>query len=52
MPAHLKTVLTGSSVTVPVSGGRMMLGTWQGIYLAEHRRRPHTRNVVAHLTGD
>ena len=52
MPAHLKAVLTGSSVTIPVSGGRMMLGTWQGIYLAEHRRRPHTRKVVAHLAGD
>lgn len=52
MPAHLKAVLTGSSVTVPVSGGRMMLGTWQGIYLAEHRRRPHTRTVVAHFAGD
>ena len=52
MPAHLKAVLTGSSVTVPVNGGRMMLGTWQGIYLAEHRRRPHTRNVVAHFADD
>ena len=52
MPAHLKAVLTGSSVTIPVSGGRMMLGTWQGIYLAEHRRRPHTRNVVAHFADD
>lgn len=52
MPAHIKTVLTGSTVTVPVSGGRMMLGTWQGIYLAEHRRRPHTRKVVAHFAGD
>lgn len=52
MPAHLKTVLTGSTVTVPVSGGQMKLGTWQGIYLAEHRRRPHTRKVVAHIAGD
>lgn len=52
MPAHIKTVLTGNSATVPVSGGRPMLGTWQGIYLAEHRRRPHTRTVVAHVAGD
>lgn len=52
MPAHLKTLLTGNSLTVPVSGGHMLLGTWQGIFLAEHRRRPHRRKVVLHLSGE
>lgn len=52
MPAHLRTVLTGNSVSVPVSGGRMLLGTWQGIFLAEHRRMPHRREVAAHIIGD
>ena len=52
MPAHIKAMLTGNSLTVPVSGGRMMLGTWQGIYLVEHRRAPHRRNVVAHALGE
>jgi len=52
MPAHIKAVLTGSSLTVPVAGGRMLLGTWQGVFLAEHRHRPHRRKVVAHLIGD
>jgi len=52
MPAHLKAVLTGASVQVPVVGGRLMLGTWQGIYLAEHRARAHRRQVVLHISGD
>ncbi len=52
MPAHLKSALTGNSLTIPVGDGRMLLGTWQGIYLAEHRRAPHRRTVVAHLMGD
>jgi secondary thiamine-phosphate synthase enzyme len=52
MPAHLKSALTGNSLTIPVGDGRMLLGTWQGIYLAEHRRAPHRRKVVAHLMGD
>jgi secondary thiamine-phosphate synthase enzyme len=52
MPAHLKSALTGNSLTIPVADGRMLLGTWQGIYLAEHRRAPHRRKVVAHLAGD
>ncbi len=51
MPAHLKSVLTGNSVTVPVSDGRIMLGTWQGLFLAEFRRAPHRRSVVMHLAG-
>lgn len=51
MPAHLKATLTGVNLQVPVIGGRMALGTWQGIYLAEHRRRPHSRQVAVHLIG-
>ena len=52
MPAHIKAMLTGSSLVVPVADGRPMLGTWQGLFLAEHRRRPHQRAVVAHVAGD
>ena len=52
MPAHLKTELTGNSVAVPVAEGRMLLGTWQGVFLAEHRRDPHRRSVVAHVIGE
>lgn len=51
MPAHLRTALTGVSLSVPVLGGRPALGTWQGIYLFEHRARPHRREVVLHLIG-
>lgn len=52
MPAHLRATLTGVNLSIPVAGGRMMLGTWQGIYLAEHRRAPHRREVALHLIGD
>ena len=52
MPAHVKAALTQTSISIPVSGGRMLLGTWQGIYLFEHRRAPHSRNVVIHISGD
>jgi len=52
MPAHIKAMLTGNSLTVPVGQGGLMLGTWQGLFLAEHRARPHTRSVVAHLIGE
>jgi secondary thiamine-phosphate synthase enzyme len=52
MPAHIKTLLTGSGLTVPVGAGKMLLGTWQGVFLAEHRRRPHIRNVVVTLIGE
>lgn len=52
MPAHLKASLLGSSVTVPISGGRLALGTWQGIYLGEHRDRGGGRSVVVTLTGE
>jgi secondary thiamine-phosphate synthase enzyme len=52
MPAHLKTALTQVSMTIPLVDGRLVLGTWQGIYLFEHRRRPHRRTVVLHLIGE
>jgi secondary thiamine-phosphate synthase enzyme len=51
MPAHIRTVLSGVSLSIPVVEGRMTLGTWQGIYLAEHRDRPHRRELIFHLTG-
>ena len=51
MPAHLRTLLTQTSLSIPVASARMVLGTWQGIYLAEHRARPHRRNLVLHLFG-
>jgi secondary thiamine-phosphate synthase enzyme len=51
MPAHIRTMLTGASVAVPVINGGLELGTWQGIYLIEHRDRPHRREVVLHLIG-
>lgn len=49
MPAHIKAALTQTSIGIPVFDGRMMLGTWQGIYLFEHRDRPHRREVVLHM---
>ena len=52
MPAHVRTALTAVNVNIPVSGGHMALGTWQGIYLWEHRTVPHTRHVVAHFIGE
>jgi secondary thiamine-phosphate synthase enzyme len=52
MPAHLRATLTGVTLAIPVIGGRLALGTWQGIYLAEHRRAPHRREVAIHLLGD
>jgi len=52
MPAHVKASLTGPELTLPVSGGRLALGTWQGIYLCEHRDRGGARRVVATLTGE
>ena len=51
MPAHLRTALTQTQLSVPLIGGRLALGTWQGIYLFEHRRRPHRRSLVLHLIG-
>lgn len=52
MPAHLRTALTQSSISVPVAAGRMMLGTWQGIYLFEHRSEPPVREIALHLIGE
>lgn len=52
MPAHIRAALTQSQLAIPVAGGRMMLGTWQGIYLFEHRARPHRREVAAHIIGE
>ena len=52
MPAHIRAVITGNSLTIPVAGGRIALGTWQGVFLAEHRHVPHRRKVVAHVMGD
>ena len=52
MPAHIKAALTQSHLSVPVSQGRMLLGTWQGIYLWEHRRKPRPRELALHLVGE
>jgi len=52
MPAHIKAALNAVSLSIPVLDGRPALGQWQGIYLFEHRQRPHARRVVAHLTAD
>jgi secondary thiamine-phosphate synthase enzyme len=52
MPAHLRSAITRTSEVVPVRGGRLALGTWQAIYLWEHRRAPHTRNVIVHVQGE
>ena len=51
MPAHIRAVLTQTQLSIPVNVGRMVLGTWQGIYLFEHRRASHRREVAAHLIG-
>ena len=51
MPAHIRSALTQTSLSIPVANGRMVLGTWQGIYLFEHRRAPHRREVAFHLMG-
>lgn len=51
MPSHIKMALTRSSETIPFAGGELLLGTWQGIFLWEHRRAPHTRHVVVTIMG-
>lgn len=51
MPSHVRTMLTGASVAIPVIDGRPALGTWQGIFLIEHRDAPHRREIVLHLIG-
>jgi secondary thiamine-phosphate synthase enzyme len=52
MPAHVKSALTATSLNVPVGKGKLLLGTWQGIYLFEHRIQPHSRQVTLHLLGE
>ena len=52
MPAHLRAVLTGVQLSIPLARGRLMLGTWQGVYVWEHRRRPHRRELALHLLGE
>lgn len=52
MPAHLRTALTGVTLSIPVRDSSMLLGTWQGIYLVEHRRAPHRREVALHILGE
>ena len=52
MPAHIRAALTQTQLSIPVAEGRPVLGTWQGIYLWEHRTRPHRRELVLHLVGD
>lgn len=52
MPAHIRSALTNVQLSVPVAGGRAQLGTWQGIYLFEHRRQAHRRRVLLHLAGE
>jgi secondary thiamine-phosphate synthase enzyme len=52
MPAHLRAALTQTQLSIPLTGGRLALGTWQGIYLFEHRRRPPQRELSLHLIGE
>jgi len=52
MPAHVRAALTATQLAIPVTGGRLALGTWQGIYLWEHRTRGHAREIVLHVLGE
>ncbi|WP_019507035.1 secondary thiamine-phosphate synthase enzyme YjbQ [Pleurocapsa sp. PCC 7319] len=52
MPAHIRSALTHTSEHIPISGGRLVLGTWQGIYLWEHRQRSHYRELIVHINGE
>jgi len=52
MPAHIRTALTQTHLSIPVQNGKPLLGTWQGIYLFEHRRAPHVREIVVHFVGN
>jgi secondary thiamine-phosphate synthase enzyme len=52
MPAHIRTALTGVQLAVPIVHRQLALGTWQGIYLFEHRRAPHQREIALHLIGE
>ena len=52
MPAHIRAALTQTSLSIPIAAGALDLGTWQGVYLFEHRKRPHVRRVTLHLMGE
>jgi secondary thiamine-phosphate synthase enzyme len=52
MPAHIRAALTNVQLSIPMISGRLALGTWQGVYLFEHRRRPHLREIALHLIGE
>ncbi len=52
MPAHIRAALTQTQLSIPLQAGKLLLGTWQGVYLFEHRRAPHHREVVLHLIGE
>src|SRR6478672_11160765 len=52
MPAHVRTALTAVNLSIPIAAGRLALGTWQGIYVWEHRFEPHTRHISAHFIGE
>ena len=52
MPAHIKAALTDTTLAIPVMDGRLRLGTWQGVYLIEHRQQPHRRRIACHLMGE
>jgi len=52
MPAHVRTALTGVNLSIPVASGRLTLGTWQGIFLWEHRTAPHARQILLHILGE
>ncbi len=52
MPAHIRTALTHTSEQIPIARGQLLLGTWQGIYIWEHRQRNHTREIVVHISGN
>jgi secondary thiamine-phosphate synthase enzyme len=52
MPAHVRTALTAVNLSIPINGGALTLGTWQGVYVWEHRKHPHTRRIAVHLLGE
>jgi secondary thiamine-phosphate synthase enzyme len=52
MPAHIRTALTHTSEQIPIARGQLLLGTWQGIYIWEHRQRSHTRELIVHISGN
>ena len=52
MSAHIRTALTSVNLSIPISGSSLVLGTWQGVYLWEHRAHPHTRHIHVHITGE